>query len=349
MTPATWCRNSPHPPLLDEANEPNNVAAFRARREWKVKASAASGKADPRASELDLYHIIVEQGFRNTPDNRHAHQLLIRHLKLRGSPSVFEWAFRNRARLPALIDDVWMWETVDESISRLEGARVERLTFTSRQPCVCAGAWPRVAFTILTHNSIDVDMFWHSVYMSLLDGRREDKPVMVLVGRRGGEGKSFLFQPLMFVFGVELVQGTMQSGNFPLMDLQGKRVVLLDEWRFDDSVLDTTTQLLWFEGKPLTIIIPQNQGVVGHQIYKGTAPISITTKEEYLRELVQSAQQAEARDEASEATMLLRRLSLTNFSRKLSMPQGVHVPPCAACFSKMCICHAAAFWRRSGM
>ena len=349
QTPATWCRNGSHPPLLDEANEPNNVVAFRARRERKVKAAAAAGKADPRAGELDLYHIIVEQGFRNTPDDRHAHKRLIRYLRSSGSTAVFEWAFRNRHRLPALIDDVWAWENIDEAISRVEGTRVEQLLLASRRPCVCAGLWPQTAYTVLTQNGIDVDLFWHSFYMSLHDGRREDKTVMVLVGRRGGEGKSFLFSPLTSVFGVEFVQCTLQSGNYPLMNLSEKRVVLLNEWRFDDSVLDMATQLLWFEGKPLTITMPQNQGIAGHQTYEGTAPIFITTKEEYLRELVQSAQWAEAHDESSEATMLLRRLSLIHFTRKLPIAKGVHIPCCAACFSNMCMRHAEAFQLRSGM
>ena len=340
MTPVTWCRSGPHPPLLDAANEPNNVVAFRARRERKVKAASANGKADPRAGELDLYHIIVEHRFRNTPDHRHAHQLLIQHLQRCASPAVFEWAFRNRARLPALIDDVWAWETVDDAISRVQSTRVEQMIFASRQPCVCGGRWPQVAYTILRDNGFDASRFWHSIFMALHDGRREDKTVMVLVGRRGGEGKSFLYSPLMAIFGTEFVQSTMQKGNFPLMDIFDKRIALLDEWRFDDSVLDMSTQLLWFEGKPLTITLPQNQGTVGHRTYKGTAPIFITTKEEYLRELVLSAQLAEARDEASEATMLLRRLTLINFSSKLAIPKGVHIPPCGACFSKEVLRHA---------
>ena len=191
-------------------------------------------------------------------------------------------------------------------------------------------------------NQIDQGDFWHSVYMSLHDGRREDKRVVTLVGRRGGEGKSFSFSPLKALFGLDGVQMKPEKGGFPLLGLQTKRAAVLDEWRFDATVLGLATQLLWFEGKPLVLSQPQNQCTSGHLIYAGTAPIFITTKEQYLDGLVQEAQAAEARDGACEASMLLRRLNLFKFTVKLPIPAGLKVPDCAACFAQTVVRIAAA-------
>ena len=102
------------------------------------------------------------------------------------SPALFKWAFQNRAKLTPLINAVWSWEGVDETLEQVGGTRVERLVAASQTPCVCGGLWPLWANTALSNNDIDPGLFWHTLYMSLHDGRHEDKPVMALVGRRGG-------------------------------------------------------------------------------------------------------------------------------------------------------------------
>ena len=103
------------------------------------------------------------------------------------------------------------------------------------------------------------------------------------------------------------------KGNFPLVgppSLDQARASLLDDWRFNEDIIAFNLQLLWFEGKPLVVNQPQNQGISGHLIYKGTAPIFVTTKQQFLEGLVREARRAEAADEVSEASMLLRRLAL---------------------------------------
>ena len=54
-----------------------------------------------------------------------------------------------------------------------------------------------------------------------------------------------MFSPLKAVFGDENVMLTPEKGGFPLAGLESKRVVLLDEWRFNASVISLSTQLLW--------------------------------------------------------------------------------------------------------
>ena len=346
-TPLAWSRSGDHPPVFDAAQEPCTAAALRARREKKAKSSAEKGKPEPRITELDIYPIIVERGFRNTPDDQHAAQRLVQYVRQYGSPQMVQFVFKHRARLPTLIDDVWEWECVDDTLKRASGTRVERLAQCLQEPCVCSGRWPLIASSILLQNGHDQARFWHEVYMSLHLGRREDRAVMTLVGRCGGEGKSFLFSPLKAVYGIEGIQFTSQAGSFPLYGLETKKVVVMDDWRFDKTVLPLATQFLWFEGKPVLLVRPQNQaGIVGHLVYRGTAPIFITTKEHDFKDMIAEARRAEEKGEASECTMLLRRLSLWSFTHKLALPRGATIPDCPCCFARTVLSFASMHQQR---
>ena len=56
-----------------------------------------------------------------------------------------------------------------------------------------------------------------------------------------GEGKSFLFAPMRGVPSLEHVQDSPQPGNFPLLELEDKTIVVFDEWHSDESVLRMAT------------------------------------------------------------------------------------------------------------
>lgn len=79
--PETWAVDGQHPPLFDAAQEPSSAKALRARHEKAAKAAAEQGKPERRVCEIDLYPIIVEQQFRNTPDDQHADLKLISYVK----------------------------------------------------------------------------------------------------------------------------------------------------------------------------------------------------------------------------------------------------------------------------
>ena len=99
------------------------------------------------------------------------------------------------------------------------------------------------------------------------------------------------------------------------LNIEDKSIVLVDEGRFDEEVLRLATQLLWYEGKPLPVARPQNQeGVVGHTMYVGNAPIFIATKAKELVWLQRAAEWARRSGRPSEHTMLLRRLKVYTFT-----------------------------------
>jgi len=289
---------------------------------------------------MDLYAAIVSGGFRNTADDQFAWKRLVAHLK-ETAPSLYNYAFKNRAKLQTLIDDVWSWEQVEDALSAQSLTRLGRVQRSAAGPCTCGGHWCSHAVGVLRNNGVDPQQVFGQVRSSLAQGRGPATKVLVLAGQYGGEGKYFLLAPLRTIFGTDL-QETPQPGNFPLLGLENKSVVLLDEWRFDERVLRMSTQLLWFEGKPFPLTRPQNQaGVVGHSVYTGTAPIFITTKAEALVGIRRAAELAQQANEPSQNTMLLRRLNIVNLSVPTPVRQGLVISECASCFSRMVLEGAA--------
>jgi hypothetical protein len=297
-----------------------------------VKDAASQGKAEPRPSELDLLPIVVQNKFRNTADDRSANLKLLAYLRDRGTPQMLQFCFKKRHILNELIDDLWALEKVEETLAFASKGRYQIFVDAGNGQCVCDGLWPRWARVALVLNGVHIPSFCQAVLASLKNGRDETTPVPVLCGRAGGEGKSFIFSPLYAMFGAENLQLTTKGSNFSLLGLESKKACLLEEWDFKESTLPRSTQLTWMEGKPVIITTPQNEGgKAGHRLYQGSAPIFITTKGRHIQPLLEEAQAAELQDQPSEASMLLRRLRIFHFMKKIT--PDVRIKPCPKCFS----------------
>ena len=96
-----------HPPLDECCNEPFCVAAMRERRVKAERQAASEGIRAPRVTEMDIWPIVVRHGFENTPDDTSAAQQLQAWAKQYASIPMRDFLFKIRARLPALIDDIW--------------------------------------------------------------------------------------------------------------------------------------------------------------------------------------------------------------------------------------------------
>ena len=336
----TWGRHAPHRPLFQASQEPVTAAATKRRREAASKKASEQGKPEPRPKEHDLYAVIVEQGFQNTPDQPWAYKKLISYLK-QNEPALWQFAFRMRARLAALIDDVWSWEKVDDDLALLGQSRLERFQIALHSQCVCQGLWRQYAEWALQANALNATQLCSDILRSITHGRHESLPVVVLVGKHGGEGKSFLLAPLRQIFGKEYVQETPQPGSFPLLGLETKRIAVLEEWEFDNTVIPFSTQLLWFEGKSFPLTRPQNKDYCGHLLYQGTAPVFITCKEKAMAPIFGRAQVARSQGLPSQDTMLLRRLHTYCLSQPLPVQPGVPIQECPHCFANMIAWHSA--------
>ena len=109
---------------------------------------------------------------------------------------------------------------------------------------VCAGgAWRHFAEKgLLSDNNVPAAELCSLVLRCLIHGRHESLPVVALMGKQGGEGKSFFFWLLRTIFGHTHVQTTPRPGAFPLLGLENKRLAILDEFDFDGRTLPLPLQ-----------------------------------------------------------------------------------------------------------
>ena len=312
------------------SERPTTADSLEARRAKVVQAAEAEGKSEPKPSEIDVWPLVVKHNIRNDDDRTDAVDKLIRVARDSCSPAFVKYLFKIEAKLPSLIEQVWRWETVDDRLLMSERSREEALYHAFRSDCVCGGVWPQHVAHALLANRIDFASLGHDIYRSLLAGRSESTPVVTLAGLQGGEGKSLIFYPMDAVFGDRFVHHHVAAGTFALLGLEGKRVVVLDEWDFR-AHMAMGLQLLWFEGKPVPITRPQDH-FCGHVLYKGSAPIFVTMPLRKLEAFFAEAEAAKRAGTSSEATMLLRRLNIYRFTQPVKKPSA-QIPKCAHCFA----------------
>ncbi len=326
-----------HLPFEECCSEPMTAAALRAKR-LKVDRQAATEETEaPRITDLDVWPIVVENKFKNTADDRSAKMQLMAWAKQRATEAMQRYLFKNRARLDALIEDIWEWEEVEKNLPFARASRMEALKAARESGCICGGAWVAAVKQSFDDNHINVEELCSAIMDAIAAGRGAATPVIVLVGARGGEGKSLFLKALYSVFGTQHVFKHPDKGNFPLLELPGKKIVFLDEWRFDSEVVSFQSQMQWFDGSQLSISRPQNiPGTTGHITYEGTAPIFATSKKADFKNLEQLARDDPRTGEplCAEASMMLRRVRVFEYGTRIAAPAG-RTPFCGCCFAKL--------------
>ena len=334
--PVLWASHGQHPPLHECRSRPLTASALMERSERKFRKAAEEGKAE-KITELDVWPVVVENNFRDGPDEFTAHLKLMSYAKTCCSPAMQAFLFKRRCQLPSLIQSIWQWEDVDAVLDGAARSRLDTLRAAAAGSCVCGGKWPAVVATTMVSNGISLKELCRDVYTSMDTGRSETTPVLVLAGSRGGEGKSFFLKPLEEVFGSENVLPCPEPGSFPLLDLPGKKVVFLDGWRFNRSVLPYETQCRWYDGSTVSVQRPLNQnGVTGHVSYRGTAPIFVTTKLDDIKRLerLSALNPTTGEPEDANASMCFRRLKVYKFSKRIEKPQS-KIKFCPKCFAEL--------------
>ena len=335
--PVLWSASGEHLPLMECIHEPMTANAIQHRREALERRCAEEGKTAPKITDMDVYAIVVKKGFRNIRDYPFAHLEMIQHVKLHCSTAMQAFVWKHRARLSSLIDDVWRWENVADSVRVAKQSRPEAVLRAAASPCVCRGDWLKAVVGSFLLNGINLSELCADVLRSLCEGRGETTPVVVLAGAQGGEGKSIFLKALFAVFEEEYVFQLPEKGNFPLLNLElGPKVVFLDEWRFVNKIVSFGTQCIWFDGSTVPVARPQNApGASGHFLYSGSAPIFVTGKLEDLDALqkLSAIDPATGRPASADASMLHRRLKVHSFSQRIQKPPKTR--PCAHCFAQL--------------
>ena len=317
--PLTWSATGTHPALADASRPPVSAHLIAQHREQARRARSEKGKHE-RFEDIHLWPIVVRENF-VAGENGRGH--LMGYAKRTGGEAMVKFCFSNWHKLDDLVGKIWEIEKVEEYIAAQGKSRVEVMQSAKAQNCCCHGAWIPAALELFALNRIDPDVWRNAVLEALHDGRSKGN-VVCHVGLGGNEGKSFLLAPLMTVFGEDFVFITPPPSGFPLLGMEKAKVVLLDDWRFNEDILSYNLQLLWFEGKPFVIARPQNS-FSGHLRYKKDAPIFISTLEADLLSVKKQIQQGDV-------SMMLKRLTVFRFTSPLETVQKI--PACAGCFAR---------------
>ena len=139
------------------------------------------------------------------PDDRTAHLQLAAYAKQHCGEAMVHYLWRRRSHLPQMIDDIWVWENVEQIVEVSRRTRMEALQVAAHSPCVCQGQWMSYVSSALVTNGINIAELCYDTLEALTKGRSRNTPVIVLAGQTGGEGKSMFFRPLHNVFDGEQV------------------------------------------------------------------------------------------------------------------------------------------------
>ena len=225
--PVLWSRVGTHPPLHLVYHEPQIATAMRAKRQRMEDTAAEKGKSEPRMTDYQLWPIVVESGIRNTVAHKGAHLRFLQYVKAHCSAAVCEYTFRNRARLSALIDDIWRWESIDDVVAVASKTPLQSVTDAMNKPCICGGNWSRFVAYGLDSNGVDIKALCKAVLQSLADGRSPTTPIVTLAGLQGGECTSFFLKGLVASIGAEHVFLKPTHPAFPLYGIDTAKIVSL--------------------------------------------------------------------------------------------------------------------------
>eukprot|EP00438_Fugacium_kawagutii_P001793 Skav235972 [mRNA] locus=scaffold592:191605:193317:+ [translate_table: standard] len=326
--PWLWAANAaPHPPLAEASRAAVTTKALAKLRERERLQRHGDGKGEKRCREVDIWPIVVEQNIHPGADSA---ERVMAYAKRCGGPMLVEFCFQHWDRLQAIVEKSWKAQQVEDFVSFHNKSRWQVLQDALSTPCACAGAWTEHARRILRQNDIPTASWCQAVTMALQEGRAKGS-LVCHAGLHGNEGKSFLFRPLLKVFGAAGVfVAPPAKSSFPLMGLEKARLAWLDDWRFNEDVVPYAVQLLWFEGAPFIIARPQNQ-FSGHLRYSKDDPVFITTLQADITQL-----KGKKFLQQGDVDMMLKRLLVFNFTKPITIAKNI-VEGCAHCFANFLV------------
>jgi hypothetical protein len=211
-----------------------------------------------------------------------------------------------------------------------------------RLPCICEGQWAQMTEEMLATQveagqrcNVDAEELPHAGEVRLAICRAL---------QRGGEkftnlfflwppnaAKTHVVAPLVTIFGKDSFRRPIGKSNFPMMNIHEKKVCVLEDLRIGTFGLSFDAYLVWWEGLPLPVPMPQNQ-CKGPKDYTDAAPIFATGGEKLripLREALELGLDPVRQNDMMDATW-----RYFQFSHAYTKETRVLVKPCGQCFAR---------------
>jgi len=211
-----------------------------------------------------------------------------------------------------------------------------------KMPCVCDGRWAGLTDDMLEKHvasgvlkNVDpvelphVETVRAALRTALKDGCGKHRNVFI-VGPANA-AKTHLLAPLVSIFGKESFRRPLGKTNYPMMDIHGKKVCVLEDLRAATFGLGWDAYLVWWEGLPLPVPMPQNHHR-GPKDYVDRAPV-FATGGERLRIPLREALDLGV-DPSVQNDMMNKRWVYFTFTQRFDGSERQSVKPCGHCFAK---------------
>lgn len=246
---------SPDHPNLENHDLPRTTEATKQR---KVKATKrkASGKNKPskkrRLSVYDVTRIIRENKIRT----RLELVALASSQEKEGKSDLIEFiANRGYKIVEEAISVAQEFTQAEKELRRSKLSRIDLLQEQMSQSCVdgCGKIWLDCAKQLLQRHHIDITFYCNAIYSALKDGRGKYRNIYIY--GPANCGKTFMLAPLKIIYRCFVNPAT---GTFAWMGAEKAEVILLNDFRWNASIVAWSDFLQMLEGDTTHLPAPKN-------------------------------------------------------------------------------------------
>ena len=247
------------------------------------------------------------------------------------------YCLRNQADLARRISFAWGLHNAPRTLALREQTPWEAVLKARKWTCTCSGQWiPRTEQLLALHvtcvpphlqmeapHSISIR---RALRRCLQEGCKKFNNVYIYGPKTSG--KSHVAKAVAKIFQDSVFPRPVGKGNYPLQQIFGKKVCVLQDIRVSTFKLDFDALLVWLEGETFDVPLPQNRHE-GDRTYKERAPV-IATSGDKLRIPAEEAQRLKV-DPEKQNDMMDERFRYFHFPRTFRKDDVVEVDPCARC------------------
>lgn len=305
-------------PRTSEANHSRKAKA--AGKRAKAKRSTKKGKVK-RLSVYDVTRVIRK----NNIKSRLELIALATSQEKEGKTNLIEFiANRGYKIVDDALNVAWEFADAHEALTRSKMTRVEILQQQFNSSCVqgCNKKWLECAVDLLQRNSIDINFYCNAFYNALKQGRGKYRNIYIY--GRSNCGKSFMIAPLKEVYKAFVNPAT---GTFAWVGAEKAEVILLNDFRWNASIIAWSDLLQMLEGDTMHLPAPKNF-VQKDLVFDRDTPFFATADQPLL--YIKSGVIDHVNSE-----MMRVRWNHFNFTAQIPQEQQRALPPCGRCFAEL--------------
>ena len=305
-----------------------------------------SDHKDVALSDKQFNMAIIKKGLRNLTavlgwvqarSEEEKHMTVDERMEIVGMEA---FCLRNQHDLGRRIAFAWDLHDAPRNIALQEQSAWEAILATRTWKCVCSGQWIlRTEELLGMHIRLIPFYLWTEAPRSLVVRRALRRCLQqgckkftnVFLYEPKTLGKSHVAKPLIKIFQGRVFLRPAGVASFPLQQIFGKKVCVLQDIRIDTFKLSFDSLLVWWEGESFPVPMPQNRHD-GDRLYAESAPV-IATSGDKLRIAAHEAQRLQLCPDKQNST-LDDRFVYFHFPRTFLKKEVVEVEPCGRCFAE---------------